>query len=98
MIDHAVKIQLSAQHAASQARRERLALAREKERKIRQQSNSGLFKGKGERKRLKVDSSIDEHAERGDDEFLPEDQEGAMEEVKEGEIYLTKEVKELMAK
>lgn len=98
MIDHAVKIQLSAQHAVSQARRERLALAREKERKIRQQSNSGLFKGKGERKRFKLDSVGDEHGKEGDDEFLPEDQEGTGEEVKEGEIYLTKEVKELMAK
>lgn len=99
VIDHAVKIQLSAQRASVQARNDRLALAREKERKIKQAGQVGAFKG-GDRKRVKV--GVERNAAEGegreasaDDEFLPEDKEEAN--GNEG-IFLSKEVRELMAK
>lgn len=59
----------------------------------------GLFKGVREGKRAKVDVRLDGEEDGGEDEFLPEDHGLNKEhEVKEGEIYLTKEVRELMAK
>lgn len=96
VIEHAIKSQLSAQRAAQAARQERLARAREKERKIRQANVVGAFRN-GERKRIKValeDGKAPE-SEDGDEAFLPEDKE---DDEKQGGIYLSKEVRELMAK
>ncbi|KAK1925113.1 helicase C-terminal domain-containing protein [Papiliotrema laurentii] len=96
VIKHAIKSQLSAQRAAQAARQERLARAREKERKIRQANVVGAFRN-GERKRIKValeDGKAPE-SEDGDEAFLPEDKE---DDEKQGGIYLSKEVRELMAK
>lgn len=94
VIEHAVKRQIEDQKVVYQARQERLAKAREKEKKIRQSGSIGAFRN-GERKRVKVDHDRNESgAEQGDDEFLPEDKE----EDRGDGVYLSKEVRELMAK
>ena len=94
VIEHAVKRQMEDQRAVHQARQERLAKAREREKKIRQTGSVGAFKN-GERKRVKVGSEENDGVkDQGDEEFLPEDKVD-----KRGQgIYLSKEVRELMAK
>ena len=92
MIEHAVKAQLGDQRAAQAERQERLAKARERERKARQASGTGAFRTKKARPSA---STISTEADAGDDEFLPEDKE------ENGEtdgMYLSAEVKALMTK
>ena len=95
VIEHAVKAQLSDLRAASEARAERLEAARARERKSRIGA-AGAFRTS---KRTKVvtesSGSGSSGASKGDEEFLPEDKEN------EGEgdgVYLSKEVRDLMAK
>ena len=81
--------------AASEARAERLAAARARERKSRTGA-AGAFRTS---KRTKIvaesSGSGSSGASKGDDEFLPEDKE---DEGEEDGVYLSKEVRDLMAK
>ena len=83
--------------AASTARRERLQIARERERKARGQGTMGAFRVNGKRAKIQGDEgsvSGSGSGEAGDDQFLPDDKEP-----EEGDgVYLSSEVRELMAK
>ncbi|KAK8869549.1 hypothetical protein IAR55_000116 [Kwoniella newhampshirensis] len=100
VIEHAVKARMNELKAGQEARAERLAKARAKERKIRQRGGSGAFRGGGGGvKRLKMGengASVDVGTdnEKQDDQFLPEDKEEAEQEGP----YLSKEVRDLMSK
>ena len=97
MIEHAVKAQLRDLRAASDARAERLEAARARERKCRA-STTGAFRTK----RSKVASSGEASGsgsngvDKGDEQFLPEDKD--KDEGDEDGVYLSKEVRDLMAK
>jgi hypothetical protein len=98
VIEHAVKAQLADMRAASEARTIRLEAARARERKARSTTN-GAFRLNSKRVKLGADtggagpsSGID----KGDEQYLPEDKPG---EADEGDgVYLSKEVRDLMAK
>ncbi|RSH93859.1 minichromosome maintenance protein 5 [Saitozyma podzolica] len=88
--------------AAQEARKDRLAAAREKERKLRAVNGYGAFKGPGTVKRARASKAVTgdaaekgDQADQGDDQFLPEDKEDNGQD--EG-MYLSAEVRELMAK
>lgn len=95
MIEHAVKAQLGELRAASEARAERLEAARARERKSRM-GQAGAFRTN---KRTKVAAESSESGSSGtakrDEEFLPEDKEDQGD---EDGVYLSKEVRDLMAK
>lgn len=95
VIEHAVKMQMSHHREAEEARRTRLSVAREKERKIRQKHLNGAFRG-GERKRARIGEVAGQEKEDEDEEFLPED--GVDEQGDGGGVFLSKEVRDLMAK
>lgn len=104
-IEHAVKAQLADLRAAGEARRERLAQARARERKLRVQGRSGAFRGAGgpgPAKKARVDAAGDDGVRggsTGDDEFLPEDKEADQMGGDAGEdAYLSAEVRGLMQK
>jgi hypothetical protein len=96
VIEHSIKSHLADLQAAEDARQARLAAARERERKINNNGSIGAFRG-GEHKRVKLGEGVEKsgNSGKGDEEFLPEDKEGTGNE--EGP-YLSKEVRELMAK
>jgi hypothetical protein len=83
--------------SASEARAERLANARARERKVRT-GTAGAFRVN---KRTKVVGSGEASGsgtsgvEKGEDQFLPEDKQ---DEEEEDGVYLSKEVRDLMAK
>ena len=83
--------------AASTARRERLQIARERERKARGQGTMGAFRVNGKQAKIQGDEgsvSGSGSGDAGDDQFLPDDKEP-----EEGDgVYLSSEVRELMAK
>lgn len=60
--------------AASEARAQRLAAARERERKARQASHAGAFGGPGKRARPSTATASEKQA-KSEEEFLPEDSE-----------------------
>lgn len=101
MIEHAVKAQLRETRSASEARAERLERARARERKSRT-GTAGAFRTN---KRTKVASvgeasgsgSGSSGVAKGDEEFLPEDKDKEDEGDEDG-VYLSKEVRDLMAK
>lgn len=103
-IEHAVKAQLADLRAAGEAKRERLAQARARERKLRLQGRSGAFRGAGgpgpaKKPRVGTDDGGVRGGTAGDDEFLPEDKEPDHGGGEEGEdAYLSAEVRELMQK
>lgn len=97
VIEHAVKSQLAALHAASEARRDRLKLARERERKARGQGMTGAFRVNGKRAKIASDANGDAGVEGGEEQYLPEDRQGDNEADADG-VYLSKEVRDLMAK
>ena len=97
VIEHAVKARLAELRSAQDALDARLAIAREKERKLRTANSTGAFKS-GESKKPRLGGArvvvADEKA--GDDEFLPEDKD-----IPQGDgdgVYLSSEVRDLMAK
>jgi hypothetical protein len=94
-MEHAVKAQLNEMRAASEARAERLEAARARERKSRTGA-AGAFRTN---KRTKVvgegSGSGSSVTTKGDEEFLPEDKE---DEGDDDGVYLSKEVRDLMAK
>ncbi|KAL7424206.1 ATP-dependent DNA helicase chl1 [Cryptotrichosporon argae] len=97
VIEHAVRAQLADLRAAEDARRARLAKARERERRVRLAATGGRKKARAEPADVAAGSgSGDGGGERGDDEFLPDDREervgGA------DTVYLSREVRELMNK
>jgi hypothetical protein len=98
VIEHAVKAQLADLQAASQARTLRLESARAKERKIRISGSGGAFRLNGKRAKVVTDSASGSSSgvERSDDQFLPEDK-GDEGDNGDG-VYLSKEVRDLMAK
>lgn len=82
--------------AASNARKERLRIARERERKARGQGTMGAFRVNGKRAKTTTGNGSEGAGptEMGDEQFLPDDKEP-----EEGDgVYLSSEVKELMAK
>jgi hypothetical protein len=102
VIEHAIKVHLEELRAAQEARKDRLAAAREKERKLRAVNGYGAFKGPGTVKRARASKAVTgdaaekgDQADQGDDQFLPEDKEDNGQD--EG-MYLSAEVRELMAK
>jgi hypothetical protein len=86
---------LSELRAASEARAERLEAARARERKSRTGA-AGAFRT-NKRNKLAIESSASGSGGlvKGDDEFLPEDKEDQGD---EDGVYLSKEVRDLMAK
>lgn len=105
-IEHAVKAQLADLRAAGEARRERLAQARARERKLRLQGRSGAFRsgtGPGPNKKMRLDNKAEQGdlagPDQGDDAFLPEDKEDANGAGPQADdAYLSAEVRELMSK
>jgi hypothetical protein len=86
---------LSELRAASEARAERLEAARARERKSRTGA-AGAFRT-NKRTKVAIESSASGSGGlvQGDDEFLPEDKEDQGD---EDGVYLSKEVRDLMAK
>lgn len=80
--------------AASEARAERLEAARARERKSRI-GTAGAFRTKRTKVATEVAGSGSSGVVKGDEQFLPEDQE---DEGEEDGVYLSKEVRDLMAK
>lgn len=80
--------------AASTARKERLRIARERERKSRSQGAMGAFRLNGKRAKTTQGNEAVGSTEIGDEQFLPDDKEP---EEEEG-VYLSSEVRDLMAK
>lgn len=74
VVEKAVKRHMTELRAASEARAQRLAAARERERKARQASYNGAFGGHGKRARPNA-STTAEIKQTAEDEFLPEDNE-----------------------
>lgn len=106
VIEHSLKSQLADMRAASEGRRERLAAARERERKARRvgSGSMGAFRVNGKRAKIASTSSPlsgnrSDGVDKGDDHFLPNDTaaQAAAEEQGEG-VFLSKEVRDLMAK
>jgi hypothetical protein len=102
VIEHAIKGHLEELRAAQGDRKDRLAAAREKERKLRAVNGYGAFKGPGTVKRARAikagmgdGAEQGDQADQGDEQFLPEDKEDNGQD--EG-MYLSAEVRELMAK
>ena len=97
MIEHAVKAQLRDLRAASDARAERLETARAKERKSRA-GTTGAFRTKRSKVASGGEASGTGSTEigKGDEQFLPEDKD--KDEGDEDGVYLSKEVRDLMAK
>ena len=95
VIEHAVKARMADHRAAHQAREARLAAARERERKTRQTGMNSAFRN-GERKRTKLVKQEEMDVENDDDQFLPEDKES--DGSGDNGVYLSKDVRELMAK
>ena len=95
MIEHAVKAQLSELRAASEARAERLEAARARERKSRVGAAGAFRTNKRTKVAAESSSSGSNGLVKGDEEFLPEDKE---DEGDEDGVYLSKEVRDLMAK
>lgn len=101
VIEHALKAQLAEVRAASEARAERLAAAREKERQMRLSNSSGAFRAGFKRAKIGSGSGVngeDAKDKSGleDDDFLPEDKEDENDD--EDGSNLSKEVRDLMAK
>lgn len=98
VIEHSVKAQMAELRAASVTRQERLGAARERERKSRGSGSMGAFRVNGKRAKIAVGAEgvSTGLAGDGDDQYLPDDKgDGA----DEGDgVYLSKEVKDLMAK
>lgn len=95
VIEKAVKRQMTELRAASEARAQRLAVARERERKTRQASYSGAFGGPGKRARPSATTATERQA-RSEEEFLPEDNEEEKASSSEGPA-LSAEVRALLA-
>jgi len=97
VIEHAVKAQLRDLRAASDARAERLETARAKERKSRA-GTTGAFRTKRSKVASGGEASGTGSTEigKGDEQFLPEDKD--KDEGDEDGVYLSKEVRDLMAK
>ena len=98
VIEHAVKAQMADMRAASEARTMRLEAARARERKARSTA-SGAFRVNSKRAKVGLGhggAEVSSAVEKGDDQFLPEDK---ADEVDDGDgVYLSKEVRDLMAK
>jgi hypothetical protein len=97
VIEHAVKAQLADLRAASEARTARLESARAKERKSRMAGTGSAFRLNGKRAKVVKDTEgLKSGSERNDDQFLPEDKA----DTGQGDdgVYLSKEVRDLMAK
>ena len=98
VIEHAVKAQMADMRAASEARAVRLEAARARERKARSTA-SGAFRVNSKRAKVGLGdggAGGSSGVEKGDDQFLPEDK---PDEVDDGDgMYLSKEVRDLMAK
>ena len=95
VIEHAVKAQLRDLRAASEARAERLEAARARERKLRVGAAGAFRTNKRTKVALETSGSGSSGTAKGDEEFLPEDKE---DEGDEDGVYLSKEVRDLMAK
>ncbi|ORX33827.1 hypothetical protein BD324DRAFT_643783 [Kockovaella imperatae] len=96
VIDRAVKRAIADRRAMSDARRERLGRAKERERQLRLAAARGAFKN-GQYKRVKIGESSGQEGREGADDsaFLPEDADSA--EHSDG-LVLSREVRELMAR
>ena len=81
---------------ASTARKERLDKARERERKARGQGSMGAFRVNGKRAKIAQGNEGSNVGEAGDEQFLPDDMDEGQ---GDGDgVYLSSEVKDLMAK
>jgi hypothetical protein len=84
-------------HAASEARKERLRSARDRERKARGLGPAGAFRINGKRARVAPNNERQTSPQEGDEQYLPEDRAGSTADNEDGS-YLSKEVRDLMAK
>lgn len=101
VIERAVKMALSEHEEARAQRQARLLAAREKERRMKQGNavNASAF-NTGQRKRSKVVAGVQKPGgtDEGDERFLPDEPASDSGRQKPGEVFLSKEVRELMAK
>lgn len=96
MIEHAVKAQLAELRTVSEAREARLKAARERERRARGNGSMGAFRINGKRAKISSNDAGSASSDQGDEQYLPEDRDGA---TTDGDgVYLSKEVRDLMAK
>lgn len=95
VVEKAVKRHMTELRAASEARAQRLAAARERERKARQASYSGAFGGPGKRARPSTTTAAEKQA-KSEEEFLPEDNEQEKASTSDGPA-LSAEVRALLA-
>ena len=97
MIERAVKSRLADLRAAQDARTARLVAAKERERTLRSVQRTGAFRNvDAKRPRLAALKSEAGAEHLKDEEFLPEDKEG--EKGKQDGVFLSAEVRDLMAK
>lgn len=95
VVEKAVKRHMAELRAASEARAQRLAAARERERKARQASHAGAFGGPGKRARPTTTTTA-EKQQKSEEEFLPEDNEHEKSTAPDGPV-LSAEVRALLA-